>query len=90
MVVTDYDPAMVATAERSLEAFSERAVVACADARDLAFDDDRFDFVLSMAMLHHTDDWRRVVGEAIRVLRPGGRLVGYDLLEGALFAGPGP
>lgn len=85
MVVTDYDPAQVDVAERSLWRFSERVVVARADACDLPFDDDRFDLVLSLAMLHHTGDWRRAVGEAIRVLRPGGRLVGYDLLEGALL-----
>jgi ubiquinone/menaquinone biosynthesis C-methylase UbiE len=85
MVVTDYDPALVAIAERSLGRFSGRVVVACADACDLPFDDERFDFVLSLAMLHHTGDWRRAVREAIRVLRPGGRLVGYDLLEGALL-----
>ncbi len=85
MVVTDYDPAMVAVAQRSLRRFSQRVVVACADARDLPFDDDRFDLVVSLAMLHHTGDWRRAVGEAIRVLRPGGRLVGYDLLEGAML-----
>jgi len=85
MVVTDYDPALVAIAERSLARFSGRVVVACVDACDLPFDDDRFDVVLSLAMLHHTGDWRRAVGEAIQVLRPGGRLVGYDLLEGALL-----
>ncbi len=85
MVVTDYDPALVAIAERSLGRFSERVVAACVDACDLPFDDDRFDFVLSLAMFHHTGDWRRALGEAIRVLRPGGRLVGYDLLEGALL-----
>ncbi len=85
IVVTDYDPAMVSIAERSLGRFSERVVVACADACDLPFHDGRFDLVLSLAMLHHTGDWRLAVGEAIRVLRPGGRLVGYDLLEGALL-----
>jgi len=85
MVVTDYDPALVAIAERSLARFSERAVVSCVDACDLPFDDDRFDFVLSFAMFHHTGDWRRALGEVIRVLRPGGRLLGYDLLEGALL-----
>jgi len=67
MVVTDYDSALVAIAERSLVRFSGRVVVACVDACDLPFDDDRFDVVLSLAMLHHTGDWRRAVGEAIQV-----------------------
>ena len=30
-------------------------------------------------MFHHVPDWARAVGEAMRVLRPGGTLVGYDL-----------
>lgn len=81
MVATDYDPDMVATARRTLAAFGERATAQRADATALPFDDGRFDLVLSFAMLHHVGDWERAVGEAVRVLRPGGRLVGYDLVH---------
>ena len=34
-------------------------------------------------MLHHTGDWRQTLHESIRVLRPGGRLVGFDIVAGA-------
>jgi SAM-dependent methyltransferase len=51
-----------------------------ADATDLPFRDDRFDAVLSFIMLHHVIHWETALGEAIRVLRPGGVLVGYDLV----------
>lgn len=34
-------------------------------------------------MLHHVVDWEQAIGEAVRVLRPGGKLVGYDLLSTA-------
>jgi SAM-dependent methyltransferase len=34
-------------------------------------------------MLHHVAGWPRAVAEAVRVLRPGGRLVGYDVLDTA-------
>jgi SAM-dependent methyltransferase len=46
-----------------------------ADAADLPFDDSAFDLVLSA--FTHTDvgDFAAVVGEAVRVLRPAGRLV---------------
>jgi ubiquinone/menaquinone biosynthesis C-methylase UbiE len=79
MVATDYDREMVATAGRRLARFGERATVQQVDAAALPFADSRFDVVLSFAMLHHVVDWEKAVAEAVRVIRPGGRLVGYDL-----------
>jgi ubiquinone/menaquinone biosynthesis C-methylase UbiE len=83
MGVTDFDPDMCAVAARSLGRYGSRVVVEQADANRLPFADNSFDFVLSFLMLHHTGDWRQTVREATRVLRPGGRLVGFDLLAGA-------
>jgi ubiquinone/menaquinone biosynthesis C-methylase UbiE len=79
IIATDYDPELVAVSAQSLEPFGQRATVNRADAAALPFADDRFDVVLSFAMFHHVPDWERAVGEAMRVLRPGGTLVGYDL-----------
>lgn len=45
-----------------------------ADAERLPFEDASFDVVYSWGVLHHTPDTPRAVREAIRVLRPGGRL----------------
>jgi SAM-dependent methyltransferase len=45
-----------------------------ADAEALPFDDESFDVVYSWGVLHHTPDTRRAFAEAVRVLRPGGRL----------------
>jgi SAM-dependent methyltransferase len=45
-----------------------------ADAEHLPFDDDSFDVVYSWGVLHHTPDTARAVREALRVLRPGGRI----------------
>jgi ubiquinone/menaquinone biosynthesis C-methylase UbiE len=84
MIVTDYDPKMIPTAQRTLRSFADRAVVQPADAADLPFADGRFDLVLSAAMLHHVPAWPDALTEAVRVLRPGGRLIGYDPLPGAL------
>ncbi len=83
IVATDYDGEMVATAGRRLGTFGERATVQRVDATALPFPDGRFDVVLSFAMLHHVIDWRRAVVEALRVIRPGGQLVGYDLIHAA-------
>ena len=48
------------------------------DAEALAFEEETFDFVSGIAVLHHIDPFKGV-SEAARVLRPGGRL---------LFMGP--
>jgi SAM-dependent methyltransferase len=83
LIATDYDPEMVATAGRTLAPFGERAKAQRVDATALPFADGRFDVVLSFAMLHHVVDWERAVAEVVRVIRPGGYLVGYDLLHAA-------
>jgi ubiquinone/menaquinone biosynthesis C-methylase UbiE len=85
MVVTDYDEDMVRTAAENLSSFGKRSIVARADATHLPFEDNRFDFVLSFAMLHHVLAWEAAVADALRVLHPGGQLVGYDLLDALPF-----
>jgi ubiquinone/menaquinone biosynthesis C-methylase UbiE len=45
-----------------------------ADAERLPFEDASFDVVYSWGVLHHTPDTPRAFAEAIRVLRPEGRL----------------
>lgn len=44
------------------------------DAEELPFDDASFDIVYSNGVLHHTPDIGKAIGEALRVLKPGGRL----------------
>jgi len=46
-----------------------------ADAMELPFPDGSFDLVTCRRAAHHFADVRRAVGEMVRVLRPGGRLV---------------
>jgi ubiquinone/menaquinone biosynthesis C-methylase UbiE len=84
ITVTDYDRAMVAVARTRLAPFADRADVQQADATRLPFPNGRFDAVLSFIMLHHVIDWEAAAGEAVRVLRPGGVLVGYDLVASRL------
>lgn len=83
MVATDYDADMVARAQQVLASFGDRARVQRADAAALPFGDGRFTFVLSAAMLHHVVAWEKALAEAVRVLCPGGLLIGYDLLDTA-------
>lgn len=78
LVVTDIDPAMVRAARQRLRDHPQ-VTVAEADVVDLPFEDGRFDVVASYLMLHHVIEWRQALAEAVRVLKPGGTFVGYDL-----------
>lgn len=81
LMVTDHDEAMVAPARPRLRRFGERVRVEPADATALPYADGTFDGVVSFIMLHHVLEWEKALAEAVRVLRPGGVLVGYDLLS---------
>lgn len=78
LTVTDYDDAMVAVARRAL---GPRADVQQADATALPFADGTYDAVLSFLMLHHVGAWETALAECVRVLKPGGALVGYDAVD---------
>jgi ubiquinone/menaquinone biosynthesis C-methylase UbiE len=81
LVVTDRDSEMVADAERCLASWPERVRVEQADAAALPYHNGRFALVLSFAMLHHVIHWEQALAEAVRVLRPQGKFVGFDLLH---------
>ena len=78
LTTTDYDPAMVADARTRLARYPH-IPTRQADATHLPFSDEAFDYVASFLMLHHVIDWEESIGEAFRVLRPGGTFLGYDL-----------
>jgi ubiquinone/menaquinone biosynthesis C-methylase UbiE len=81
LTATDVDPRMVGEARRRLEPFGGRVTVLEADSTALPFDDAHFDAVVSLIMLHHVIDWEDALAEVHRVLRPGGSLVGYDMVR---------
>ena len=67
-----------------LEGVAGRVQLETADIRDLPFDDAGFDDVLSSLVLHNIHsrgERRRALAEAVRVLRPGGRLLVADILH---------
>lgn len=67
-LVVDRSPAMLAgAAEKGLPTLD-------ADAHRLPLQDESFDAVAMVSMLHHVDDPAAALGEARRIVRPGGRL----------------
>jgi ubiquinone/menaquinone biosynthesis C-methylase UbiE len=82
ITATDLDPEMLAKAEATLSPYGARADTARVDVTGLPYADGSFDAVLSFIMLHHVGDWPTAVGEMVRVLRPGGHLIGFDLRKG--------
>lgn len=80
VTATDLDPIMVTAAESNLHSLVNVSV-AHADATALPFPDQTFDSVVSCLMLHHVIEWQRCLGEVSRVLKPGGWLLGYDLVR---------
>ncbi len=81
LVAAEADPAAAA---RLTERFAGTNVeVVAVDAAELPFDDGVFDAGGAFTMLHHVptrDQQLRVLAELVRVLRPGGLLVGSDSL----------
>lgn len=64
---------LVAASKRPGVAGTDRLI--CADAAHLPLESGSVDVVLSLGLLEHCENAARVVGEAARVLRPGGKLV---------------
>lgn len=73
VVAFDVSPAMI---EISRETLGESAELHVADlARELPFESESFDLVVSSLALDYVRDWSVPLGEFHRVLVPGGRLV---------------
>lgn len=73
--VTDISPGMVEVAQRNARGLGFEISGKVADAERLPYDDAQFDLVIGHAVLHHIPDVELAIREALRVLKPGGRLV---------------
>lgn len=80
LTVTDIDDAMVVAARARL-INHHRVAVERADVTALGFVEASFDAVTTYLMLHHVIEWQKALAEALRVLRPGGTFIGYDLTD---------
>ncbi len=58
-----------------MDIYGLKASIKKANAEELPFEGNMFDIVTSFGVLHHTPNTEKAVREAIRVLRPGGRII---------------
>jgi SAM-dependent methyltransferase len=82
LVLTEPEPAMRARLERRVARSARPAAVAAAGAEALPFADGAFDTVVSTMVLCTVGDVARALGEARRVLAPGGRLLFIEHVRG--------
>jgi ubiquinone/menaquinone biosynthesis C-methylase UbiE len=92
IVVTDYDPSQIEAAKSlfasKLGAVPPNIEFRTADALHLEFEDETFDAVLGMVVLHHVEkrDWQfqnvpKALDEVRRVLKPGGSFCYTELFN---------
>ncbi|MGD9581057.1 MAG: class I SAM-dependent methyltransferase [Vampirovibrionia bacterium] len=60
---------------KTLQLLGLSANLHVANAEQLPFEDNYFDFITSSGVLHHTPDTQKAVDEVYRVLKPGGRAI---------------
>ena len=67
----DLDPRMVERAQRRLSSRGPRVRLWVGDAAAIAAPEAVYDAVFDFGIIHHVPDWRAVLAEVYRVLRPG-------------------
>jgi ubiquinone/menaquinone biosynthesis C-methylase UbiE len=77
----DLDPRMLAQARARLAARGARVRLWVGDAAHIAAADASYDAVFDFGIIHHVPEWRLVLSEVRRVLRPGGRFYAEEVLE---------
>ncbi|MGV8849399.1 MAG: class I SAM-dependent methyltransferase [Propionibacteriaceae bacterium] len=78
LTAVDLEPAMLVLARQRAESLGREVVVQVADAQALPYDDASFDTVVSTFAMCGVPDVAATIGEALRVLTPGGRLLLAD------------
>lgn len=73
----DIDHNKIALAERNAKN-NTHIIFQAADAAKLPFEDESFDAVLNLDVLHHVTHWQKAVKEIHRVLKPKGKLLMRD------------
>jgi tRNA (cmo5U34)-methyltransferase len=88
VTLIDLSRPMLDRATQRIGAVASRPITTLqGDVRDLALGEERFDLVVTAAVLHHLRDeseWRDVFEKVYRALRPGGSFWIFDMVEHSL------
>jgi ubiquinone/menaquinone biosynthesis C-methylase UbiE len=77
----DIDSHALRLACRRLRRFAGRYHLWLDSADNIHASNERYDAVFDFGVLHHVRDWRIAIAESCRVLRPGGRFIGEEMLR---------
>ncbi len=69
----DLNPVAIEQTRQRFSTFGLEGDIREADAENLPFDDESFDFLYSWGVVHHTPGIRVAIAEMYRVLKPGGK-----------------
>lgn len=73
VVAVDLDEMQIKRAQKRLEKkYGEKVILQVGDVSDKLFDDESFDLVIDFGIIHHVPDWKKVIEQIARVLKPGG------------------
>ena len=86
VVGTDLDPEQIELAGRFNEKRQNLRFME-ADTIRLPFEDDEFDLVISMKVIHHIKNWHTALGEIGRVLKPNGYHLFNDIALSSTTSG---
>ncbi len=83
LIGADISPSMVIKARKNMETsgLADEITIIENGVTNLAFDDNRFDAVVSTGSIHHWKDPEAGLNEIYRVLKPGGYALVYDLVS---------
>ena len=82
-ISVDRTPAMIEKARASVPPFLKNVRFVCCDLAALDLPDTTADVVISNCTINHAADKQAVYREIHRILRPGGRFVVSDVIEGS-------
>jgi ubiquinone/menaquinone biosynthesis C-methylase UbiE len=80
----DLDPRMVDLARRRLSARGSKVRLWVGDAAAMSVPGAVYDIVFDFGIIHHVPNWRQVLLEAHRVLKPGGLFFAEEPVGGVL------
>ena len=72
MTAVDLNPVAIEQTRRRFEIFHLNANIVQVDAENLPFSENKFDYVYSWGVLHHSPNLIQSINEIYRVLKPGG------------------